>query len=140
MALARLGGARLAELGERVGVELGAHRRALPPLRRLVAFDLLLVARVAVLLDDARPRAPRVVLPRRRGRQRALEELAAAEQELAGEPAVLLTSGMLRPVLSRFLKNAVNGLHVLSYQEIPDDKQVRIVSSVGQESDRHPDT
>jgi len=26
----------------------------------------------------------------------------------------------------------VNGLHVLSYQEIPDDKQVRIVSSVGQ--------
>lgn len=63
--------------------------------------------------------------------QRSLQE-ASQQQELAGEPAVLLTSGMLRPVLSRFLKNAVMGLHVLSYQEIPDDKQIRIVSSVGQ--------
>ncbi len=63
--------------------------------------------------------------------QQSLQQ-ADQQQELAGEPAVLLTSGMLRPVLSRFLKNAVNGLHVLSYQEIPDDKQVRIVSSVGQ--------
>ncbi|MFC4699910.1 flagellar biosynthesis protein FlhA [Glaciecola siphonariae] len=57
---------------------------------------------------------------------------AYQQQELAGEPAVLLTSGMLRPVLSRFLKQSVSGLHVLSYQEIPDDKQIKIVSSVGQ--------
>ncbi|MFT4938288.1 MAG: flagellar biosynthesis protein FlhA [Paraglaciecola sp.] len=57
---------------------------------------------------------------------------ASQQQELAGEPAVLLTSGMLRPVLSKFLKHAVNGLHVLSYQEIPDDKQIKIVSAVGQ--------
>ncbi len=63
--------------------------------------------------------------------QQSLQQ-AGQQQELAGEPAVLLTSGMLRPVLSRFLKNAVNGLHVLSYQEIPDDKQVKIVASVGQ--------
>nr|WP_278252799.1 flagellar biosynthesis protein FlhA [Alteromonas sp. 5E99-2] len=53
------------------------------------------------------------------------------KQELAGEPAVLLTSGMLRPVLSRFLKNAVSGLHVLSYQEVPEDKQIKIVSAIG---------
>jgi flagellar biosynthesis protein FlhA len=57
---------------------------------------------------------------------------ANQQQEIAGEPAVLLTSGMLRPVLSRFLKQSVSGLHVLSYQEIPDDKQIKIVSSVGQ--------
>ncbi len=57
---------------------------------------------------------------------------AAQQQELAGEPAVLLTSGMLRPVLSKFLKHSVSGLHVLSYQEIPDDKQIKIVSAVGQ--------
>jgi flagellar biosynthesis protein FlhA len=57
---------------------------------------------------------------------------AAQQQELAGEPAVLLTSGMLRPVLSKFLKHSVNGLHVLSYQEIPDDKQIKIVNAVGQ--------
>ncbi|MDT0582853.1 MULTISPECIES: flagellar biosynthesis protein FlhA [Alteromonadaceae] len=63
--------------------------------------------------------------------QQSLTE-ASQQQELAGEPAVLLTSGMLRPVLSRFLKHSVVGLHVLSYQEIPDDKQIKIVSSVGQ--------
>ncbi|MDF2177469.1 flagellar biosynthesis protein FlhA [Aliiglaciecola sp. CAU 1673] len=57
---------------------------------------------------------------------------AAQQQEMAGEPAVLLTSGMLRPILSRFLKHAIPGLHVLSYQEIPDDKQIKIVSAVGQ--------
>ena len=63
--------------------------------------------------------------------QQSLSE-AAQQQELAGEAAVLLTSGMLRPVLSRFLKHSIAGLHVLSYQEIPDDKQIRIVSAVGQ--------
>ena len=63
--------------------------------------------------------------------QQSLME-ATQQRELEGEPAVLLTSGLLRPVLSRFLKHSVVGLHVLSYQEIPDDKQIRIVSSVGQ--------
>lgn len=57
---------------------------------------------------------------------------ASQQQEMAGEPAVLLTSGMLRPVLSRFLKHVVQGLHVISYQEIPDDKQIKIVSAIGQ--------
>ncbi len=63
--------------------------------------------------------------------QKSLQQ-ASQNQELEGEPAVLLTSGMLRPVLSRFLKYSVSGLHVLSYQEVPDDKQIKIVSSVGQ--------
>lgn len=57
---------------------------------------------------------------------------AASQQELAGEPAVLLTSGILRSVMARFVKYTIPGLRVLSYQEIPDDKQVRIVSVVGQ--------
>ncbi|WJG11318.1 flagellar biosynthesis protein FlhA [Aliiglaciecola sp. LCG003] len=63
--------------------------------------------------------------------QHSLSE-ASQQRELEGEPAVLLTSGMLRPVLSKFFKHSVMGLHVLSYQEIPNDKQIRIVSSVGQ--------
>lgn len=63
--------------------------------------------------------------------QQSLSE-ASQQRELEGEPAVLLTSGLLRPVLSKFLKHSVPGLHVLSYQEIPDDKQIKIVSAVGQ--------
>lgn len=56
---------------------------------------------------------------------------ATENQELAGEPAILLTSGILRQTLSRFVKNTIPGLRVLSYQEIPDDKQIKIVSVIG---------
>lgn len=64
--------------------------------------------------------------------QQSLTE-AAQRQELDGQAAVLLTSGVLRNTLARFVKNAIPGLRVLSYQEIPDDKQIRIVSAVGQQ-------
>ncbi|MFB2864625.1 flagellar biosynthesis protein FlhA [Aeromonas sp. MdU4] len=63
--------------------------------------------------------------------QRSLAE-ATQRQELEGQPAVLLTSGILRNTLAKFVKNAIPGLRVLSYQEVPDDKQIRIVSAVGQ--------
>lgn len=56
---------------------------------------------------------------------------ATQAQEMEGEPAVLLTSGILRSTLSRFVKNTIPGLRVLSYQEVPDDKQIKIVSVVG---------
>ncbi|MEZ9702379.1 flagellar biosynthesis protein FlhA [Vibrio sp. 10N.261.46.E12] len=56
---------------------------------------------------------------------------ATQEQELKGEPAVLLTSGVLRSTLAKFVKNTIPSLRVLSYQEIPDEKQIRIVQAVG---------
>ncbi len=56
---------------------------------------------------------------------------ATQEQELKGEPAVLLTSGILRSTLAKFVKNTIPSLRVLSYQEIPDKKQIRIVQAVG---------
>lgn len=52
--------------------------------------------------------------------------------EMEGQPAILLTSGLLRGTLARFVKNSIPGLRVLSYQEIPDDKKITIVSSIGQ--------
>jgi len=56
---------------------------------------------------------------------------ATQEQELKGEPAVLLTSGVLRSTLAKFVKNTIPSLRVLSYQEVPDEKQIRIVQAVG---------
>lgn len=56
---------------------------------------------------------------------------ATQEQELKGEPAVLQTSGVLRSTLAKFVKNTIPNLRVLSYQEIPDEKQIRIVQAVG---------
>lgn len=57
---------------------------------------------------------------------------ASHQQELSGEPAILLTSGILRSVLARFVKHSIPALRVLSYQEIPDDKQVKVISAIGQ--------
>ncbi|MFT4886127.1 MAG: flagellar biosynthesis protein FlhA [Pseudohongiellaceae bacterium] len=56
---------------------------------------------------------------------------AAQKQEVSGDPAVLLVAAPLRPMLSRFARYTIDGLHVLSYQEIPDNKQVTVVASAG---------
>ena len=61
---------------------------------------------------------------------------ATNNQEMEGEPAILLTSGILRSTLSRFVKNTIPGLRVLSYQEIPDDKQIKIVNVIGNSSNQ----
>ncbi|MBK1727083.1 flagellar biosynthesis protein FlhA [Halorhodospira neutriphila] len=62
--------------------------------------------------------------------QRSLSE-AVERQETAGQPAVLLTSPQLRIWLRRLTRNTAPGLYVLSYNEVPDDRQVRIVATVG---------
>ncbi len=63
--------------------------------------------------------------------QKSLAE-GAQKQELDGHIPVLLTSGILRTVLAKFVKYSIPSLRVISYQEIPDDKQIKIVSVVGQ--------
>ncbi|HKS14212.1 MAG TPA: flagellar biosynthesis protein FlhA [Pseudomonas sp.] len=62
--------------------------------------------------------------------QRSLIE-AAQRQEMQGQPAILLVAGPIRAMLSRFGRLAVPNLHVLAYQEVPDNKQVTIVAIVG---------
>jgi flagellar biosynthesis protein FlhA len=63
--------------------------------------------------------------------QQALVQ-AAQRQEIAGNPAVLLVAAPLRPMLSRFIRFTTSGVKVLSYQEIPDNKQITIVATIGQ--------
>nr|WP_232917316.1 flagellar biosynthesis protein FlhA [Pseudomonas syringae] len=62
--------------------------------------------------------------------QRSLIE-AAQRQEMQGLPVILLVAGPVRAMLSRFGRLAVPNMHVLAYQEIPDNKQVTIVATVG---------
>ena len=56
---------------------------------------------------------------------------AAERQEMNGQPAVLLVSAPLRPILARFVRHSIPGLRVLSYNEIPDNKQIKVVANVG---------
>ncbi len=55
----------------------------------------------------------------------------ARRQEGSGEPAVLLVSPAIRSWLSRFIRRSIPALNVLSYNEVPDSKQVRLVTSLG---------
>ena len=64
--------------------------------------------------------------------QRSLVQ-AAEKQEMAGKPPVLLVAGPVRPLLARFVRFGLQNVHVLSYQEIPDNRQVTIVATVGRE-------
>ena len=63
--------------------------------------------------------------------QKSLNE-GANQQEMAGDAPILLTSGILRHVLAKFVKYTIPSLRVISYQEVPDDKQIKIVSAIGQ--------
>ncbi|SEQ49673.1 flagellar biosynthesis protein FlhA [Pseudomonas lutea] len=63
--------------------------------------------------------------------QRSLVD-AAQRQEMMGKPVVLLVAGAIRGMMSRFARMAVPTMSVLAYQEIPDNKQVTIIATVGQ--------
>ncbi|MVF20898.1 flagellar biosynthesis protein FlhA [Methylocaldum sp. BRCS4] len=52
--------------------------------------------------------------------------------EMEGHPAILLVSSPVRPWLARFVRHSIPGLNVLAYNEIPEDRQVRVVASIGQ--------
>jgi flagellar biosynthesis protein FlhA len=61
---------------------------------------------------------------------RALVE-RTQEQEVKGRPAVLLVSPPIRPWLARLVRHSIPGLHVLAYNEVPDNKQIKVVATVG---------
>ncbi|MEV8522141.1 flagellar biosynthesis protein FlhA [Dyella marensis] len=56
---------------------------------------------------------------------------AARRQEMSGEPAVLLVAPQLRPWLARFTRHVAQNLHVLAYNEVPDNRRVRLVQALG---------
>ncbi|MBK8162466.1 MAG: flagellar biosynthesis protein FlhA [Gammaproteobacteria bacterium] len=56
---------------------------------------------------------------------------AAQRQEMAGQPVVLLVSPGLRMVMARFTRHTIPAMNVLSYDEIPDNRQIKIVANIG---------
>ena len=57
--------------------------------------------------------------------------LAANRQEALGLPAVLLVPGSLRLLLSRFLRRTVPQLKVLSHNEVPETRIIKVTSIIG---------
>ena len=64
--------------------------------------------------------------------QKSISE-AAQRQEMAGEPAVVVVSPDIRAWMARWLRSISKGLHVLAYTEIPDNKRIRVVATVGRD-------
>jgi len=58
-------------------------------------------------------------------------ESAAKQQEQMGMTPVLLVSAPLRAALSKFLRRAVPHLRVISHEELPDSKTIRVTSLIG---------
>ena len=63
--------------------------------------------------------------------QRSLSD-AVQRQEMMGKPAILLVSAPVRSAMAKFSRFVNDSVRVLSYQEIPDNKQINIVATVGQ--------
>lgn len=60
------------------------------------------------------------------------ETVAAAQrQEELGLPTVLLVSGNLRLLLSRFLRRGISQLKVLAHAEVPENKIIKVTSIIG---------
>ncbi|QOY63953.1 flagellar biosynthesis protein FlhA [Lysobacter sp. H21R4] len=54
-----------------------------------------------------------------------------SQQEGRGEPAVLLVPGGIRATIARLVRHSVPALSVLAYSEVPEDKRLRLVGSIG---------
>ncbi len=61
-------------------------------------------------------------------------EMLAMQQEQMGLSPVLLVPAQLRAALSKFLRRAVPRLRVLSHDELPDSKTIRVTNLIGDQA------
>jgi flagellar biosynthesis protein FlhA len=62
--------------------------------------------------------------------QQALAD-STRRQEAAGEPAVLLVAPKIRPWVARLMRHSTPTLSVLAYNEIPENRRIRVIAAVG---------
>ncbi|MCP5145851.1 MAG: flagellar biosynthesis protein FlhA [Gammaproteobacteria bacterium] len=69
--------------------------------------------------------------PNMAGRLTQTLKEAHQNQEMAGQPSILVVPDNLRDFLARFVRSYIKQMHVLAYSELPDNKQLRIVATIG---------
>ncbi|WP_455203275.1 flagellar biosynthesis protein FlhA [Kaarinaea lacus] len=55
----------------------------------------------------------------------------AQRQEAAGHTPILLVTASIRALIAKFVRPSIPSLHVLSFNEVPDSKQIKITATVG---------
>jgi flagellar biosynthesis protein FlhA len=56
---------------------------------------------------------------------------SSRRQEAAGEPSVLLVAPKIRPWIARLMRHSTPALAVLAYNEIPENRRIRVIAAVG---------
>jgi flagellar biosynthesis protein FlhA len=114
-------------LGRQIIQDIAGSAAELPVITLEPDLEQLLQATVAGGAGASQPVLEPGLAERLQGRLAATTE----RQEASGEPAVLLVAPTLRAALARFTRASVPGLHVLAWNEVPDNRRVRLVAAVG---------
>lgn len=56
----------------------------------------------------------------------------AQKIEMDGQPAILLVAPQIRAQLAKLFKYSLNNLNILAYSEVPENRRISVVASVGQ--------
>ncbi|HVT34691.1 MAG TPA: flagellar biosynthesis protein FlhA [Nevskiaceae bacterium] len=118
-----LAGAARVALGRQIVQEINGTDAELPVLTLAPALERV--------LQDSLQSGGAVLEPGLAERMHKSISDNAARQESSGQPAVLLVPGPLRPLLAKFTRQTVPGLHVLAFNEVPESKKLRMVGAVG---------
>lgn len=62
-------------------------------------------------------------------------EQVTQQQEIKGEASILVVAPPIRAYLSKLIRHTIRGMHVMAYNEIPDNKQIKVVATVGNETE-----
>ena len=60
---------------------------------------------------------------------------ASSKMEAEGASPVLLVSGVIRGFLAKILRGRMGNFYILAYDEIPADKNIRVVTTVGKKAE-----
>ena len=113
-------------LGRFIVEKIGAGEAELPVMTLDMSLEQLLQQTLQAMSEGAGAIEPNLA-------QKMIQSLreAAEKQELAGQPAILLVADGLRDLLVRLIRNSVPRLHILAFSEVPENKEIRIVNTVG---------
>ncbi|MEM6639193.1 MAG: flagellar biosynthesis protein FlhA [Pseudomonadota bacterium] len=114
-------------LGRSIVQQISGLERELPVLTLEPQLAQLLQNAQQAAVDGSAPGFEPGLVERVHG---ALGE-AARRQEAAGETPVLLVDPTLRQWFARLARSSMPSLNVLAFNEVPDDKAIRMVATVG---------
>jgi flagellar biosynthesis protein FlhA len=112
-------------LGRSIVQNIGGLRQELPVITLDAALEQMLQDSMAG--GDASPGFEPGLADRI---QTALAD-STRRQEAAGEPAVLLVAPKIRPWIARLMRHSTPSLAVLAYNEIPENRRIRVIAAVG---------